>query len=101
MHRSIVSAGRRSGIEIIAEILEEARQGVTKTRLVYRINLNFLVIRKHLDLLLEKNLLQLTDGPTKLYVTTQKGAEFVNEFRKMREMLEPTEIESYQIASCV
>jgi len=101
LRRSIVSAGRRSGIEIIAEILEEAKQGVTKTRLVYRINLNFLVIRKHLDLLLEKNLLQITDGPTKLYVTTQKGAEFLNEFRKMKEMLEPTEIANCQIASCM
>ena len=99
MHKS--ASARRSGIEIIAEILEEARQGITKTKLVYRTNLNFLVVRKHLDLLLEKNLLELVDGSTKLYMTTQKGSEFLSEFRKIKGMLEPSEMENYQIASCL
>ena len=94
-----MTAGRRSGIEIIAEILEEARQGITKTRLVYRTNLNFFVVRKHLDFLIDKGLLDQVREPIQLFVTTPKGLQFLEEFRKMKEILGSSEIEQHQIYS--
>jgi len=101
LHKNIVCAGRRSGIEIIAEILEEARQGITKTKLVYRTNLNFFVIRKHLDFLLKKDLLEIVQGPSQLYVTTPKGFQFLEEYRKMTEILGKSEVAQHQIYSCM
>ena len=99
MNKSVINAGRRSGIEIIAEILEEARRGVTKTRLVYRTNLNFVVIRKHLDFLLEKDLLEIINENGELYMTTAKGFQFLDEYAKMKEILGIKEIEERQIHS--
>jgi len=99
LNKSVLNAGRRSGIEIIAEILVEANNGVSKTRLVYRTNLNFLVIRKHLDFLLAKGLIEIVKDPTELYVTTAKGCQFLEEFAKLKEILELSEIEPRQIHS--
>jgi predicted transcriptional regulator len=93
----MITSGRRSGLEIIGEILEEAKKGVTKTRLVYRTNLNFLVIRKHLDFLLQRELLEIVHEPMQHYVTTEKGNQFLEEFRKMKEILGTGEIEQSQI----
>ncbi len=99
LNKSILNTGRRSGIEIIAEILVEARSGVSKTKLVYRTNLNFLVIRKHLDFLLEKGLIEIVKDPSERYVTTAKGCQFLEEFEKMKGILELGEIEPRQIHS--
>lgn len=85
--KGLVRGARRSGIELIADILEEARQGMTKTRLVYRTNLNFVVMRKHLDFLLDKGLLERVEEPAQLYRTSPKGVEFLKEFRRMKEIL--------------
>jgi predicted transcriptional regulator len=98
LNRSVLNAGRRSGMEIVAEILVEAKRGVSKTRLVYRTNLNFLVIRKHLDFLLEKDLLEIVN-PNELYMTTAKGCQFLEEFEKLKEILGQSEIEPRQICS--
>jgi predicted transcriptional regulator len=99
LRKSIASSGRRSGIEIIAEILEEAKQGITKTRLVYKTNLNFFVVRKHLDFLLAKDLLKIIHEPNQLYVTTPKGSQFLEEFSKMKEILGSDEVEQYNVHS--
>jgi predicted transcriptional regulator len=99
LNKSVLNAGRRSGIEIIAEILVEAKNGVSKTRLVYRTNLNFLVIRKHLDFLLAKGLIEIVKDPSEHYVTTAKGCQFLEEFAKLKGILEPSEIEPRQIHS--
>lgn len=101
LNKSVINGGRRSGIEIIAEMLEEARQGVTKTRLVYRTNLNFVVIRKHLDFLLEKGLLEIKSENGELYVTTTKGSQFLDEYAKMKEILGLGGIEERQIHSLI
>ncbi len=80
-------AERRNSLEIIVSILNEARTGVNKTRLVYRTNLNFLVIKKYIDLLTNRGLLQVDLRPNPVYVTTEKGLKLVEEFTKLNEML--------------
>ncbi|MFQ5920514.1 MAG: winged helix-turn-helix domain-containing protein [Nitrososphaerales archaeon] len=74
-------------MEIIVNILEESRNGINKTRLVYRTNLNFLVVQKYIDFLTTKGLLQVEQRPNQVYVTTEKGLQFLNEFSKLAEIL--------------
>lgn len=81
-----INGGRRSCIELMAEILEEAKQGVSKTRLVYRTSLNFALIQKHLIFLLDKGFLEIEE-PAKFYITTSKGIEFLDHFKRMKQML--------------
>lgn len=82
-------------MEIIVSILKEAKSGITKTRLVYRTNMNFFAIRKHMDFLIQKGLLSLDYGSLPLYTTTEKGLEFLSEFDKIKETLGIVDDETY------
>lgn len=72
---------KRGPTEIIADILKAASgQGVTKTSLVYRANLNFTRIEKYIQLLTRKSMLELyriakgnEEQPLFFYRTTRKG----------------------------
>jgi predicted transcriptional regulator len=78
---------RRNGMEILVNILKEARAGISKTRLVYRTNMNFFAIRRHMDFLIQKGLLNVEYSSIQLYTTTQRGLEFLDEFDKIKETL--------------
>jgi len=79
---------RRSRLEIIADILEEAKYGVRKTRIVYRANLNSNQFKKYGRDLVDKGLLgnSTLNGYT-LYKTTESGLEVLKNFKKMRRYL--------------
>jgi predicted transcriptional regulator len=47
--------------------------GASKIRIVYQVNLNFKTVKEHLDLLLEKGLLEAIPGENIIYRTTEKG----------------------------
>lgn len=80
-------AFRRSKDQILSEILVACQgNGEKKTRIVYRINLNFKTIIRHLDILLSNGLLEKIDGPTVLYRTTEKGMRLLERMKKI-EML--------------
>ena len=58
----------------MAQILSLCQgNGAGKTRIVYQVNLNFKTVREHLDLLLEKGLLEAIPGESIMYKTTEKG----------------------------
>jgi predicted transcriptional regulator len=59
---------------LIAEILSVCQgAGASKTRIVYQVNMNFHTINPHLDLLVEKALLDVVQGTPVLYKTTRHG----------------------------
>jgi predicted transcriptional regulator len=64
---------RRSGVEIIGEILRHKEAG--KTQIMYAANLSHAQLERYLAFLQEKGLLQRVDGKARipLYVTTAKG----------------------------
>jgi predicted transcriptional regulator len=65
---------KRSRDQIRAQILALCQgDGASKTRTVYQVNLNFKTVKEHLDLLLEKGLLEAIPGERILYKTTEKG----------------------------
>jgi len=79
---------KRSDIDIMASILNEAHEGARKTRVMYRCNLSHTQLKAYLKLLFGMKLLELTseEEGTKPDVlkTTAKGLEFINAYRKLK-----------------
>jgi predicted transcriptional regulator len=78
---------KRSTIGLIVDILEVACNGATKTEIVYRANLNFKQVQKFLDFLIKKGLLVTSSNKRKRYMTTEKGKEFINRYKKTIELI--------------
>lgn len=76
---------RRGKFEIIGEILSLTTEPSTKTSVVYRANLNFNIVNRYLDLLLRSGLVGATGGSSKKYEITEKGLEFLNAYRNLKE----------------
>lgn len=74
----------RNRREIAADILEIAKNGSRKTRIMYLGNLSFDLLRKYVDLLVRLELLEIRDGPDKTYVATEKGRQFLEEFKELQ-----------------
>jgi predicted transcriptional regulator len=65
---------KRNRDQIRAQILSLCQEDATsKTKIVYQVNLNFKTVREHLDLLLDKGLLEAIPGERIMYKTTEKG----------------------------
>lgn len=82
---------RRSRVEVIIEILSEALDGVNKTRLMYRCNLNFGRFNRYLKELLDAGLVErVVSNPevgVVLYRTTDKGRELLKVLRRVGEFM--------------
>lgn len=76
---------RRSRIDIIIDILDVAKEGVNKTGIVYRTNLNFTLAQKYLELLRKHNLME---NKSDKYITTEKGKNFLEKAREITLHLE-------------
>jgi predicted transcriptional regulator len=75
---------RRSKDQIIANILSACQgAGANKTRIVYQVNMNFHTINPHLDLLIEKALIEVVQGKFVLYKTTAKGEKALECLREV------------------
>ena len=72
---------KRDRTEISAEILRAAKNGILKTHLVYKCNLNFDVIKVYLNRLIGGGLLQ-HDG--RHYYTTNVGTDFISHADALR-----------------
>jgi predicted transcriptional regulator len=81
----------RSRIRITADILEIAKVGSRKTRIMYQGNLSFDLLQKYLDMLVNYDLLEVNNGPEKTYVTTEKGKEFLEDYQELRKYSERAE----------
>ena len=76
---------RRNEIDIYADVLRIAKDGVLKTRIVYGANLNFKIIKRYLSRLMERDLLVSHD---KIYRTTESGLKFLEEYGNLTSMLD-------------
>ena len=72
--------GRRNNLDICADILQVAKGGVNKTGIVYRANLNFNIVKKYLNNLMENGLLHKTES--RHFITTEKGVQFLEQYRE-------------------
>ena len=71
---------RRSLLEIYANILESVSDGISKpTRIMYRANLSWLPLQRHLHLLVEKGFLGETKFKSRnIYNITDRGRRFLH-----------------------
>ena len=73
---------KRNRDQIKAQILSICQEDcASKTRIVYQVNLNFKTVREHLDLLLEKGLLEAIPGEHIMYKTTSAGEQALEHHR--------------------
>ena len=69
---------RRDKLVIMAEIINIAKKGTSKTHIMFTANLSFSQLNLYIDLLSQANLLEKTACRGKeLYKSTQKGLEFM------------------------
>ena len=81
----------RNRIQIAANIIEIAKHGSRKTRIMYLGNLSFDLLQKYLDMLLDYGLIEVRNGSEKMYVATEKGRHFLEEFYELQKYAEAVE----------
>jgi len=78
---------RRGRIDIISEILQAASEGIGKTALVYRTNLNFNIVDKYLSMLSKNGFVSMSKNSPMKVKTTSKGIDFLNTYFKLRKLV--------------
>jgi predicted transcriptional regulator len=74
--------------DIIAEILQCAQvdQGITKTRVMYEVQLSFTQIKEYFQYL-QQNELVSYDEENRVFRTTMKGKKFLKLYNEMTELI--------------
>ncbi len=86
----------RSRTEIINMILESARVGITKTKMMYKAYLSYFQVTEYLKYLQQNDLL-IYEAGTQLYRPTEKGLKFLNLSDELSEMTLVTNSKNYNI----
>jgi len=77
---------KRDTFTIIANTLRASVNGISKTRLVYKTNLNFKSIKKYLVFLINNDFLSTYEvGGKKIFKTTEKGLLMLKQLREIKE----------------
>lgn len=69
---------RRNNLDIYADILNISRNGAKKTQIVYKANLSFEIMKKHVQVLSDKGLIEQSG---RLYFTTDRGVNYIDQYR--------------------
>ena len=81
---------RRSKIQVLIDILRVIqREGgsARPTHILYKANLSHKLLKSHLGLLIEKDFIEQRQYGDKVYYSiTQKGVEFIAEYRKVERL---------------
>ncbi len=78
---------KRSSLEIMAEIMSLCKKPQIKTKVMYKTNLSWRMLREYLSQLQSLGLLEeVRQSPIK-YATTQKGLEFIDKWRELVETI--------------
>ena len=84
----IGSRKRRGRLSIIADMLDVARRGAIKTRIMYGASLSFSQLNDYLSFLLDMNLLRAVENPKRtIYKTTNKGLQYLQSYMEIGELL--------------
>jgi predicted transcriptional regulator len=78
----------RNRIDIIAELLDAAHGGTTKTKMMYKAMLSYGQLKEELEMLREKDLIVYDDAGKRL-TTTDKGHQFMNTYEDLSKLIVP------------
>jgi len=70
---------RRNNLDIYADILNISRNGAKKTQIVYKANLSFAIMKKHIQALSDRGLIEESG---RLYFTTERGVNYLDQYRE-------------------
>ena len=82
--------GKRSDIDIIADILIKAKEDTIKTRIMYKCNLSYRQLKIYLNLLQKIGLLDShlnEKGNTQSFRITSKGSKFLGAYSKLKALM--------------
>jgi predicted transcriptional regulator len=83
---------QRDRISIIVDVLEAARQGMPKTQIMYRVNLDYKTLNQYVELLLKNELLSKILNK-RIYKTTDRGIDFLECYHEVMELLKVSPID--------
>lgn len=67
-------------------ILDAARIGATKTKIMYKAYLSYTQVKEYLKFLQENNLIKYEDG-TQLFRVTEKGRHFMQAYEEISDLV--------------
>ena len=73
---------KRTRMEIVAGIIKVCGQPATKTRIVYQVNLNFLMLEQYLQKYLLKH--ELLEQEGRAFKATEKGKQWLAHFEQVK-----------------
>ena len=76
----------RSRTEIVTMILEIARQGTSKTKIMYKAYLSYSQLTQYMSFLIENNLIERKLG-SELYTLTEKGSRLLLVYKELDDMI--------------
>ena len=92
------STKRRDTLIIVAEILEIANKGASKTHIMYDANLSFQLANEYLKFMLETALLEDSrENNKQVYKATEKGVKILERIYDLAELLETDEANSFKM----
>jgi predicted transcriptional regulator len=92
---------KRSKYVIVSQILDICKGGANKTKIVYQANLNFRTVIPYIDLLIKKELLEVKQGKTVLYETTDKGISWLENLERINSNFTDSEDADRRIQSII
>ena len=78
----------RSRTEIVEMILQAARAGATKTKIMYKAYLSYTQVKEYLSFLLENDLVRYEEG-SQVYRITEKGLHFLQVYGEISDLVTP------------
>ena len=87
---------RRSRFEVMYQILSLCRTFQPKTYIMFKCNLSYELLQKYLEILVDGNLLEIVrkGKDREYYRTTDCGERFINEYEKLKSILEEAKREN-------
>ncbi|HJT09547.1 MAG TPA: winged helix-turn-helix domain-containing protein [Candidatus Nitrosotalea sp.] len=76
----------RSRTEIVAMILQAARTGATKTKIMYKAYLSYTQVKEYIKFLQDNSLIKYEEG-TQLFRVTEKGRNFLQAYDEISDLV--------------
>ena len=75
-------AKNRDRLSIIADVLEVAKQGANKTRIMFMANLSFTLLEKYLEVVTAADFIKIRESK---YTLSERGQEFLRQYNQFHE----------------